>query len=62
MTFTILAAALAGLGNQIGHPNQLQRDRLLIAVWLLVVYGLPLAAGRNTTRETAAEVSAVPRR
>ncbi|WP_412740109.1 hypothetical protein [Krasilnikovia sp. MM14-A1259] len=46
--FAIFATALAGVGNQIGHPDASQADRLILVAWLLTVYGLPLLlADRN---------------
>ncbi len=45
--FAVFATVLAGLGNQIGHPDASQGDRLYILAWLLVVCGLPLLIDRS---------------
>ncbi|WIM93472.1 hypothetical protein ACTOB_005451 [Actinoplanes oblitus] len=40
--YLILATLLAGLANQVGHPNLSQGDRIYLAAWLLAVCGVPL--------------------
>ncbi|KUL31466.1 hypothetical protein [Actinoplanes awajinensis] len=40
--YVLLATLLAGLANQVGHPNVSQGDRIYTAAWLLTVYGVPL--------------------
>jgi hypothetical protein len=40
--YVVLATLLAGLANQVGHPNLSQRDRIYTVAWLLVVYGVPM--------------------
>jgi hypothetical protein len=49
--FAVFATVLAGLGNQIGHPDASQADRLYLTVWLLVVCGLPLLIDNLMSRQ-----------
>jgi hypothetical protein len=49
--FALFATVLAGLGNQIGHPDASQADRLYLVAWLLVVCGLPLISDHLTCRQ-----------
>ncbi|GIF16251.1 hypothetical protein FHX34_104750 [Actinoplanes teichomyceticus] len=48
--YVVFAALLAGLANQIGHPNVTQGSRIYIAAWLLAVYGIPLLLHTLLTR------------
>ncbi|MFI5897165.1 hypothetical protein ACIA5D_44445 [Actinoplanes sp. NPDC051513] len=49
--YVVFAALLAGLANQVGHPNVSQGDRIYIAAWLLAVYGVPLLLQTFLTRQ-----------
>jgi hypothetical protein len=51
--FAIIATLLAGIGNQIGHPNTSQADRLYLVAWLLTVCGLPLLIDALTRENTS---------
>ncbi len=53
--YVVFAALLAGLANQVGHPNASQGNRIYIAAWLLTVYGVPLLVHTfRAQRESAA--------
>jgi hypothetical protein len=48
--FAVLAVALTGISNEIGHPEPGQLDRLMNTVWLLTVFGVPLLGQHTADR------------
>ncbi len=41
----VVVVAATGIGTVVAHPVASQADRLMVAVWLLIVLGVPLLAG-----------------
>jgi hypothetical protein len=58
--YVVFAALLAGLANQVGHPNVSQGDRIYIAAWLVAVYGVPLLLHTFRTRQPEPVPSPAP--
>lgn len=57
----VIAVAATGIGTVAAHPVASQADRLMVAVWLLIVLGVPLLVSDFGRRFTLASAAVAPK-
>jgi hypothetical protein len=57
----VIAIAATGIGTVAAHPVASQADRLMVAVWLLIVLGVPLLVSDFGRRFAPGSAAAAPK-